>query len=1247
MKKLLLLAIIFFAFYLPANLSHADIDNQQANSYHFSGFNKQDGLSNNQISDIFQDSHGFLWVTTSGGLNRFDGIHFINFNAIETADKNSIPSWINVIIEDKSENLWLGTYAGVAKVAMSDYQVTLYPIEQDRSIYVNDLLIDDQKVIWAGTTEGLYRFSDEQQKFEKIDIVQVDSAEINNIWQLTTDAQGNIWFVDEILGSVKFDKETLAVTKISDVYPELTLLTKVSVMQFIDGDIWLGSSEGKVAVLNMSTNSVQEIDLPLDGHKHIAGATIMSFVDDKYGNVWVATMGKGVYQISSQGHEIKHFYRDANLDFSLKDNAIWTMYRDQENRIWFGGNIEGIMFYDPKSHLVNHYFPDDSNPNSIRNNVIWSIYQDSQQKLWVGGDNGIDVLNSKRQKEFSLRNDPNDDNSLVDNRVFSMIEDSEGYMWLSTHHGLNRYDQKSKQNKHYLHHEGDLKSLPSNIISNLFIDSTNTLWVGTARGSVQYSPSTDNFLAIDSLANYEIYSMVETSPNKYWLATAEQGLLFYDQDENIINKYIHDPDDGASLASNKVTRIIQDNKYLWVATQNGLNRINIDSQTFKRFSSKDGLPSNVIYQVRRDKQGFIWGSTDNGIFRLNPLTDHIITLGVNNGLQALDFTSTASFISQNNEIFFGGVNGFNSIIASDKFLPIQASAPLTTELRVLNEVITPLDSLLLNQAIHLTDKLILNHNQKWFSLAFNSIELSRASNLAYQYKLLGFNEQWLTPLPGRPQASFTNLNSGRYQFLTRARIGNEPWIESGRALEIVINPPYWATWWAYSLYLLISLVIFISIYWQYYQRNVQRVTYLANLENQKRQLDLALWGSGEELWDWNLSTKQLTRMNCLDNTLERREFVKFSVENLIDFIHPEDLSRVQGALMGHINGELDFFEQSYRIRTSSNGWMWVLHRGKVVERGENNEPNRCAGTIQNIDKLKAVEEALIQLTDQLEERVNIRTEELQRSNVSLTNTLNTLKLTQQQLIESEKMAALGNLIVGVSHELNTPLGTSITALSVLQDKVTQLFEMKTNNKLSMSFFNDFEVVSQECLKSLTISLHRTDDLVQNFQQVAVDQSDEDKKNINIKLLLQECAGTETSKFSPHDFSLNINCENEIIIDCYPMVLSQVIAQLIDNSFEHNTQKNRLNIGITVNDLNNSIEVVYTDDGNGITKETYDRMFEPFYTTKRGEGNTGLGMHIVYNQVTQKLGGKIEYIAHANMGAQFNITLPKISLDRNI
>jgi signal transduction histidine kinase len=235
--------------------------------------------------------------------------------------------------------------------------------------------------------------------------------------------------------------------------------------------------------------------------------------------------------------------------------------------------------------------------------------------------------------------------------------------------------------------------------------------------------------------------------------------------------------------------------------------------------------------------------------------------------------------------------------------------------------------------------------------------------------------------------------------------------------------------------------------------------------------------------------------------------------------------------------------------------------------------------------------------------------------------------------------------VGVSHEINTPLGTSITALSLLQDKVNGLLEMKNSNNLTKRFFSDFEKISLKCLEIVTTNLNRTSNLVQNFKQIAVDQSDENKKVINVRSLIEESTVTATSKYYQQEFELEVHCEDDIIMDCYSIVLSQVVIQLVDNSFEHYTKRNCLNINIQVNDLNDSIEIVYKDSGDGITKKTYKHMFEPFYTTKRGSGNTGLGMHIVYNQVTQKLGGKIDYISREQDDAEFNIIIPKFSPDK--
>jgi ligand-binding sensor domain-containing protein len=469
MKKFVPLIISLIILYLSFSDSYAGNNNLQANSYHFSEFNKQDGLSNNQISDIFQDSHGFLWVTTYEGLNRFDGVHFINFNSIEAADEHIIPSFINVINEDNNENLWVGTSAGVAKIALNDYQITLYLIDLDTDIYVHDLLIDDEQKIWAATSNGLYRYSDSAEKFTKIELSKSTPADVGNISQITADVQGDIWFIDELAGVFKLNKKTLETYKLSDVYPQSTLLKDLSVIYFNEDKLWLGSYSGKVEIVNIKTNTVQILDLPFDIKKHRSGETIKSFVDDQKGKVWIATMGNGLYVASHNGAETEHFYRDVNLDFSLKDNSIWTIYRDKDQRMWLGTDGAGVFSYDGESHLFNHYFPDINNPESIRDKIVWSIFQDSQQKLWVGGDKGVDVLNSKRQKEFSLRHSLNDSNSLTGERVFTITEYSEGYMWLSTQGGLNRFDRKNKTNKRYYHDPDNPKSLPSNNITNLFI----------------------------------------------------------------------------------------------------------------------------------------------------------------------------------------------------------------------------------------------------------------------------------------------------------------------------------------------------------------------------------------------------------------------------------------------------------------------------------------------------------------------------------------------------------------------------------------------------------------------------------------------------------------------------------------------------------------------------------------------------------------------------------------------------------
>ena len=536
--------------------------NPQKNNFHFQHFNKHDGLTNNQISDIFQDSHGFLWVATYEGLNRFDGIHFINVEGVPTTGKQQPLNFINVITEDHNENLWVGTSSGIAKVSINNHLVSHYPLDDEYEIYVNDILILD-KQLWVATSNGLFKFLANENKFEKVSFFNSSNQEILNVLQVTADQQGNIWLLDELLGPFKITQSQSVAISIKEYISTADLLTNVSAIWFDNShELWIGSNDGRVQVIDLKLKKIIELPLPFDEIKHRHSATIKSFVSDNQGNIWIGTMGKGLYIISKNDKNIRHLFHSIHLDFSLSDNAIWTLYRDKNDKIWLGSDTSGISLYDPTTQHFNSYFPDPDNQKSIRDKVVWAAYQDSNKQYWIGGDNGIDVLNDKREKQYSLLHSPDDKGSLTDNRIFNIIETNQGDMWISTQGGLNKFTPKTQINKRYIHQANKTNSLPSNITGHLFIDSNHQLWIGTERGSVIYHPESDDFLTVDKLTGFEVYGMVETAPQIFWLATAEQGVLYYNNNNKKFKHYLHDPSDIESLSDNKTTSILYQNNHV-------------------------------------------------------------------------------------------------------------------------------------------------------------------------------------------------------------------------------------------------------------------------------------------------------------------------------------------------------------------------------------------------------------------------------------------------------------------------------------------------------------------------------------------------------------------------------------------------------------------------------------------------------------------------------------------------------------
>lgn len=286
--------------------------------------------------------------------------------------------------------------------------------------------------------------------------------------------------------------------------------------------------------------------------------------------------------------------------------------------------------------------------------------------------------------------------------------------------------------------------------------------------------------------------------------------------------------------------------------------------------------------------------------------------------------------------------------------------------------------------------------------------------------------------------------------------------------------------------------------------------------------------------------------------------------------------------------------------------------------------DRARLIIQNEAYQKSLEEQTVKLQKEIEER----------------------KRTEKKLVQSEKMAALGDLVAGVAHEINTPLGIGVTGISYLND-ATKIFQKQfeageaTKSNLE-KFLNDCE---QACKVTLA-NLNRAAQLVNGFKQIAVDQSSDEKRPFNIKQYLDEILFSLYPRIKKTRHKVDVDVQNELEMNSFPGALSQVMTNLIMNSLLHGfEEKEEGLISITARQESEFIVFGYDDNGKGMTEEQQKKIFDPFFTTKRGAGGTGLGMHLVYNLVSEKLGGEISCVSEIDKGTSFTITVPREVADR--
>jgi two-component system autoinducer 2 sensor kinase/phosphatase LuxQ len=327
--------------------------------------------------------------------------------------------------------------------------------------------------------------------------------------------------------------------------------------------------------------------------------------------------------------------------------------------------------------------------------------------------------------------------------------------------------------------------------------------------------------------------------------------------------------------------------------------------------------------------------------------------------------------------------------------------------------------------------------------------------------------------------------------------------------------------------------------------------------------------------------------------------------------------------------------------TKSGETIW-LRTSKRPMINSQNEVIGVLGTYDEITELKNIQFELQETRDKLEERVKERTQDLKSSNNKLEEALVELKQAQNHLVESEKMAALGSLVAGISHEINTPIGVSVTAASHLHENIENIEKAFTSEQLTEKHFNNFCVTAKNSTQMLLSNLERASNLIKNFKQIAVDQSHDKPRKVRLNEYVSSVLATLAPVLKNRNIELEIDIEQDIQAFVYPGALAQIVTNFTENAIKHAFPENDVLGKFRIScDLSGSdIHLHFVDNGVGVPLNLQQKIFEPFFTTKRKYGGSGLGLSIIYNIVCQQFGGKIECKSTVGEGTDFYISIPQ-------
>ncbi|MEP7106464.1 MAG: two-component regulator propeller domain-containing protein [Ferruginibacter sp.] len=788
------------------------------------------GLSNNTVTSVFQDHKGFMWFGTYDGLNRYDGYECSVFRNV-IGDSNSIFSNnINCINEDGLHNIWVGGQKEISVYhPLTSYFSTPTYTFFDKSTRsrlsdnVISLLLIQNNTMLAGTQHnGLFYFDNSTSNGKQVPIVSKNKI-------LTTyyvaaikynPVDSAIYVLIQNEGVFKYDQLKHTISKKYEIAHPANCL-QVS----HEGTIWIGDNSGLYRLNSPGAeNSIKIIP---------SNTPVVGLCEDKKGNLWIATDGRSVWMLpTGQSRAVPLSSVSPENKLLINSNAVYTIYEDRQERKWIGTLRGGVNILEIQRVPFKTITYQSADRNTAVENFIFSFCEDKNHNIWIGTDGaGLRYWNRQMNRFENFTHDDTNLNSISDNFITSIIQDGTDGLWISTWFGgINHYDISTKQFRHFTCFN-PVTNLPNNNVWALMQDRHMRLWASAVRngGLYLFNANADKFEMFDSHLT-DLQCLAGDADGNIW-GGDYTSLIKIDT----LNKKHTFYNIGYAIRS-----IYQDRKRnFWIGTQEGgLLLFNRADGTFKRFTTTNGLPHNTILRILEDKSGNLWLSTYNGLSKFDVEKKTFTNFSQSDGLQSNQFSFNAALALDNGELLFGGIRGFN-IFYPETVSKEKNITPLFLSGLKINNIPIEHNLTYVKQAnLETIKKVVVPFDDATFSFDFLGLDYSNASTLNYAYYLQGWDKDW-NQVRNTRSASYTRLHEGNYTFSVKVNNAGGDWGRPQELLYITVLPPWYRTWWAYGLYIILGgAAVYLYVLYIDKQDKLRFEVRLAHLEiKQEKELN--------------------------------------------------------------------------------------------------------------------------------------------------------------------------------------------------------------------------------------------------------------------------------------------------------------------------------------------------------------------------------------------------------------------------